>query len=186
MVTPILILGPPRSGTSTLARILQTHFGVRFGREQFPARNINPEGVFEDVQLAKLTTDFYDKKINLKDWLNGLADYKDEMVKLNCPWGIKEPRLIALLPIFFHCFKKATIFRCQRGRELTVNSMIKRLGWDKDKSEKYYDEANEMLNAVLKNRTHILIKYPEKKISDIEIIEQISNIELTRIYESTA
>lgn len=68
MATCILVLGPPRSGTSAVAGVLH-HLGVFVGDDLVPASIMNQAGFFVDMEFDRIFTEVYDM-----DHLPGAGD----------------------------------------------------------------------------------------------------------------
>lgn len=88
----ILVVGPPRSGTSVIARILHTKLDICMGHYLVPGNKGNPLGFYEDFMMVKA--------IKTKDpltWLKVLLENHviDDNTYLLCNkvYGVKSPEL---------------------------------------------------------------------------------------------
>lgn len=179
---PIIVLGPPRSGTSNIARILSREFGVRMFRLPFVGEEIDQDGVQEDLGLANSTNAFNADVITLSEWWEEFTAFIDHMYSLQVPWGFKEPRLGPLVFRVLKFLPDAILIRCIRSRAETVLSMMKKLSWPKEEAEKFYDLSHNSLDFALARRPHLRIQYrPGKRIPEKEIIKHITRIEAVKI-----
>ncbi len=107
-MSPVLIAGFHRSGTSAIARMIHAA-GVHLGDNLLGAEPSNPHGHFEDLDVVSLHDDFLrlaghtwksttsaleplDEKS--RDQLRSLIDQRDRTQTL---WGVKDPRLCLFL-----------------------------------------------------------------------------------------
>jgi hypothetical protein len=104
-MTCVLVLGVPRSGTSTVAGVLH-HLGVFMG-ERFPDPSpMNPRGFFEDQEIIELHRHFLDhgafpETVILTDDPEKLAAYESFIRRreaLGRTWGFKD----RYTPFLFH------------------------------------------------------------------------------------
>jgi len=114
--TVLLILGMHRSGTSAVAGVL-ARLGVRFGNDLMPAAPSNPKGFYEHNRivlinhhlLTTLGRAWNDPRPLPVGWHQDsrLAVYREALQELiisefsQIPlWGIKDPRICRLLPLW--------------------------------------------------------------------------------------
>ena len=81
----VLVVGPPRSGTSVTARILHEKIGICFGHNLVPGNAGNPKGFYEDSQMVAATL-----TKNTAIWRT-MLEYVHS--KCNKPRGVKTPEL---------------------------------------------------------------------------------------------
>ena len=171
MNSPVIVIGPPRSGTTMTARVLQDWMGIIMdGAPMLPDRTINPFGWYEDSRIVEANHLFLNRNISINAWTRRFKRYIRAMVKLNRPWGFKDPRIIPLLSYALTFFKSPTVIRCHRKKALVVNSYIKKLGWTEEESERRYDRDEQSLDEQLKNITHMRIDF-DNYISEETVIE---------------
>jgi len=120
----IVVLGPGRSGTSLLTRVLHS-LGMAEGAYNDTTGVQNPEGDYEDVDIAKVHLEildmlgvhpnlplddhlFLDEKseIYVKKLIRVLNDKLDKAVGV---WGFKDPKTSLLLPLWIRAFNKLNI-----------------------------------------------------------------------------
>lgn len=120
----IFILGMHRSGTSALAGTL-LHLGVALGEELLPPAPDNPKGFFEnqrilrvhDTLLKELNSAWYDMRPLPLDWeqtsaasaaRSALGEFTREEFSETPLWGIKDPRLSRVLPLWIDILRDET------------------------------------------------------------------------------
>lgn len=112
----ILVLGPHRSGTSALTRVLNL-LGVDLGGEMLPPKFDNQLGYWEHREvfelherlLSRAGSAWHEYRPLPPDWLEiddvktsrrTLADLLDREFRGKAVWGVKDPRLCKLLPLW--------------------------------------------------------------------------------------
>ncbi|WP_123106262.1 sulfotransferase family protein [Acidithiobacillus sulfuriphilus] len=103
--TVLLILGMHRSGTSAVAGVL-ARLGVRFGNDLMPAAPSNPKGFYEHNRIVLINHHLLTTLG--RAWNDPrLAAYREMLQELilaefaQIPlWGIKDPRICRLLPLW--------------------------------------------------------------------------------------
>ncbi len=121
-MTPVLIFGMHRSGTSAMASLCQ-RAGMCLGEHLAPPAEDNPKGFFED-QRVMLAHDLLLRRLGLgwdypgempPDWLlsadaeacgKALSGVARQIAKGNALWGIKDPRISRLLPLWQEIFTR--------------------------------------------------------------------------------
>jgi len=134
--------------------------GKKFAKPN--ASNIN--GFYEDIEFKNFNQDYLEDKITTKQLTEGLKKLKNERKE---PWGIKDPRICHLLPIYLALFNPVFI-RCNRPHKDIIKSMIKWYGWNYEYSkglvdfrEKQIDKHTkgyEVINIdILKDRLGVIL-----------------------------
>ena len=118
-----VVLGMHRSGTSAFAGILQ-HLGVDFGDKLLPGRpGENPRGFWEHAEvvrihddlLSRLGSSWDDPRLLPANWTGSsaarqatqdLLDVARADFGAHATWGLKDPRLCRLLPLWIPIFEK--------------------------------------------------------------------------------
>lgn len=112
----ILVLGPHRSGTSAVARVLNL-LGVDLGATMLPAKFDNKHGYWEhqtifeihERLLSKAGSAWHEYRPMPGDWRRreGVDAIRDELLDFlraefgqEPLWGVKDPRLCSLLPLW--------------------------------------------------------------------------------------
>ena len=142
-VTCIIVLGPPRSGTSAVAGVCY-HLGVNMGKQFLDgeARFRNPTGIFEDIDFVWLHLALahgYAQRVSDIPYLSlqslcanmgkgWSAAYTSAVHKRRAQplWGIKEPIMCFALPHFLRLLNSPSrIIAVQRSLDATIHSMMK-------------------------------------------------------------
>lgn len=177
MISPIIVIGPPRSGTTMVASVLQNWFGVLMDGAPKPSSELlHPLGFLEDSRLVEANHLYLTGVIPINAWTRRFRRFVRAMKRQtkNGLWGFKDPRLIPLLTYSLSFFDRATILRCHRRKELCVKSYVEKLDWSKEKSIKYWNNAEESLDRQLKNKPHYRIDFDEI-VTEEQIIELLTS-----------
>lgn len=123
---PVIVLGCPRSGTSTVARILHTKLGVCMGHIFRAPDDRNPEGYYEDKVMAKALDGLRRGGITPSMWRLIMAVEHEEA---NCDKefvGVKHPlySLIAASTIEKLGFRRVIVTK-REPKEDVINSVVK-------------------------------------------------------------
>lgn len=146
-MNPIIVIGPPRSGTSTIARRLENGFGISMGIGSVKPDRHNPKGYFECPELIKINSIAIDSwiygksqadKIN-PQWAAQFIKYIFYRSKKNMRWGFKDPRIIGfvkwVIEILNQCKFKPTWIYPFRDDKKVLRSQIKNNFVRKDLAE---------------------------------------------------
>ena len=123
--TAVLVLGMHRSGTSALTGVLK-RLGVDLGSNLGAPQPDNPTGFFEHMDIVQLHDEIlmtlgtsWDDPRSLPDgWLHDprIGAFRDQLVSIirrdfsrSRLWGIKDPRLCRLLPLWLELFDELNI-----------------------------------------------------------------------------
>jgi len=177
---PVIVIGPPRSGTTMTARTLQQWFGILMdGAPMRPHPIINPYGWYEDSRLVKANVLFLEKRIHIRAWRRRFKRFIRAMEKRSIAWGFKDPRIIPLFTYALSFFKSPTIIRCHRDKESVVKSFQEKLGWTEEYGEKRYDNDEKSLDIQLKNRQHYRIDF-YGVVTEEQVLEFFNGFEILR------
>ncbi len=175
---PILVLGPGRCGSSTVAKWL-IDLGVNMGARFRAADAINPHGYWEDLDWRDLNAAYLDRVIP-EDWYCWLAErlYRERAWRPAAPvghdaneWGMKDPRLcdtLALLQrrvfgIFTEVFQPRFI-RLRRDPEDVAASMTRCFGF-----------PHEEVMRVIRKRAYLLDQaLVDQTVLDIQFVDIVS------------
>ncbi len=124
----IIVLGPGRCGTSTVARLLHNNLRINMGNRFKEPDQSNPNGFYEDLDFRDLN----------HATLNGnCSNFEKELAQLinNCrgQWGVKDPRICDL----WRWYRKypAQYIVCTRRPQLIVKSMMINYAWSEKESK---------------------------------------------------
>lgn len=164
------VLGPGRSGTSTIARILHNHFKISMGEHFRPPDEHNKNGYYEDLEFKSANESFITGQLFFAQWITII---EREIKKRNGKvWGLKDPRLCYLLG-FYLCYTENPVFiRCERDPNKIADSMQKCYGWLRDSTIKIIMTRERFLNRLLKDQKVFRINFDRQK-TDNEIIREL-------------
>jgi hypothetical protein len=193
----VIVLGPPKSGTSMTTGILDI-MGVHMGEEVIAGKQFDPKGYFEDKEFWDITSKiinkrnatWYEPKIipvegddaevlsrQIKTLMDGRVNKK--------LWGWKDPTTIFALEWYFPHLVNPHIIICSRNMHDIANSYKVRDGFTQKKgfeiAVKYYACIIEFLSKH-SNIPHLFISYEDFMRSPGESSKQLANfldIELT-------
>lgn len=179
--SPVIVIGSPRSGTTTVARVMQNWLGIVMDASPMkPDKVINPYGWYEDSRLVEMNRLYYLGMIKLNAWARRFKRYIRAMEKLDRPWGFKDPRIIPVFGYALSFFKSPTIIRVRRDRKLVIASQMGKLGRTAEKAERLYDKEQQALDRTLNHRDHYLIDFAGGVVSEEQILGLFEATEVTR------
>ncbi|MCP4597058.1 hypothetical protein [Neptuniibacter sp.] len=171
---PVIVLGPPRSGTSAVARVLHENMGIFMGFDLKKSIDITPDGSYESEEIHRINSLLIEAHCNHTYWGEGLVAYTKRMYELKSPWGLKDPKFahpIVLGPLVTY-FAAPVFVRCHRTREQTVKSCTAAFGTKKSQGESMYHFRNTSMDKILPNNMTIFMDMSERA-TDTEIEERI-------------
>ena len=165
---PVIVLGPARSGTSAVARVLHEKVGVSMGTEFKPYDPVAPDGHYEEKEINDINREVYAMHIPYSEWWNRLYYYTQKMRKLEIPWGFKDPKLS--LPFILGmvlCFYDDALFvRCSRTKEQTIESNMRCFSQTEHEAESLYLQNNRSLDCLLWHRRVIFMEMSDRRTDD--------------------
>lgn len=190
MSKKVVVLGMHRSGTSTIALILQ-ELGINMGDRLLGASSGNPYGHAEDedfldlnellLKEAKGSWDFPPPKIKLnkifkkyKGEIKNLIDNKDTKEL----WGWKEPRT-TLFSTNYHELLDNPYYICAHRDDLEVAQSLKKrnrmpIKKGMELSKRYKDELNNFLQSCNPNQV-VHINFSDLHNSKHDIVSHLVN-----------
>jgi hypothetical protein len=137
-IAPLLILGGHRCGTSLVSGLLW-QAGLHLGN-LLPAGPDNPRGFFESVDVLEAHRAIL--RAQQRDWtcpphrldlntvnLEPLARVIDGLAREGRPWGVKDPRLLFLLPAWAQLLPAMRLIGVLRHPAAAAASLAKRNGF---------------------------------------------------------
>lgn len=140
-MTPVLVAGHHRSGTSLLAQLL-SEAGLFMGDRLMGATEANPHGHVEDLDVVEihnqiladngLTWQVDEEFIpvvnpDLEERIRALVELRREQGRA---WGVKDPRICLFLPLWKHIVPNARILVTFRSPAASIDSMERRAARD--------------------------------------------------------
>lgn len=180
----IIVLGMHRSGTSALTRVLNLH-GMELGSSIMAPQGDNESGFWEhqnivdvhDDILKTLRSSWDDEILSDQWWLKkSLRQHIKKLTQIvlqdfsGCPlWGIKDPRMCRLLPLWVPLLEK---LRCKPLFVLAIRhplevakSLAKRNGFSLQKGERLWFEHSLLLERSSRGFPRVIVPY-EHLLSD--------------------
>lgn len=145
-VSPIIVIGTGRSGTSAVAGMLH-YMGVYMGKDFIPADNNNPNGHWEDREFTELNRLVLGEKISKEKWKEKtleLVDARSEEAGEK-PWGWKIPASTNLLPEYKELLPYARYILCERDPEESIESCKKAYGFNDETARNLIEKRVEAI-----------------------------------------
>ncbi|WP_194840931.1 sulfotransferase family protein [Filobacillus milosensis] len=165
----IIVLGMHRSGTSTLALILQS-IGVNMGEELLGANSGNPYGHGEDIDFLNINNkmlkhvnkswDFPPSDDNIKTafFKHRKSIQKLINIKNSKPlWGWKEPRTSLFVNEYHDCLSNPYYIYVERDPHEVAESLKKRNGMPIKKGLRLYERYTEKIQNFIEENPEIRI-----------------------------
>ena len=145
----IIVVGVGRTGTSTVARILQTKLGVRMAHNWAGASEFQPEGSYEEQKMFPYSYALVEKPhYQVSEWLGGYqkayAKTTEELL------GIKQTPLSLCTRAQWEELDPKLVIRTHRPKDQAVASMLRcRTPKDKSHWEKFYQQREKAMQRHL-------------------------------------
>lgn len=172
--SPIIVVGPPRSGTSFVTECLMKYYGVRMCLNGFTTENdyiMDDRETYEDSTVVALNVALSDRRIIFEKYKEEMDKFFNAMFIEGGVWGFKDPRIYNTLDWIMEYFDgKLTVIRTIRDKDLVIDSMQRVLGWPKSKALEEYDEREIKINRALRYKEFNVIHcyFGEEKRTEIE------------------
>jgi len=161
---PIIVIGPPRSGTSVIARLLQESLGVMMDEGPIRKDILNPNGFYEDHRLVKINQLALkawkigqENKMNM-EWATQFAQWLAYRMNTYERWGFKEPRCVGFLSWVKQFVPDAIWLVCQRNHKQIIKSQVETLGYTKEVSRLSVPAYYEIINKNLRHYHAVNLK----------------------------
>jgi hypothetical protein len=156
---PIIVVGPGRSGTTVVARLLHERLGISMG-DRFRS---DPEGkcYYEDLDFRDLNRHFMDGVLNFNEWLQATERNIFIRKATEQPWGFKDPRASYIMGMYFMFFRDPLFVRCRRDRNDVAKSMSKNYGWPMESALNVARERDVALDGFLRGREVLGLYFDE-------------------------
>ncbi len=158
-MTCIVVIGPPRSGTSAVAGVLH-NLGVPMYQGELGISGKNSKGYFEDSAFNRFHHYVIDKKLKEPVVVPLSQQYRNEYERLVASrvgqplWGVKDPRLCFAFPLLHqYVGDDMKMILTHRERDSVVRSMA-------DFWTLGYEQAGEIADKYLKARSALYFDAP--------------------------
>lgn len=177
-INPIIVTGAPYSGTSVVARILQTRLGVMMDEGPIRTDENKPLGYYEDRRLLdinkvacahylKRRTEGKEGKLPLR-WATEFAAWLVERANRFPVWGWKDPAGVGLIKYQKPFFGKPTWIVCRRRDEQVIKSQVEKHGYPERMALKGLAAYNEIIEEHLNGRARVVDLAERRSEEDIE------------------
>jgi len=171
---PVIVIGPPRSGTSVITRLLQTHLGLMMDEGPILKDLANPKGYFEDHRVVRIN------QIACKNWKPGVGHEKKidpqwaipmmkfaalRTLRYKTRWGWKDPRCIGFVTWVKELFPNAIWIATDRKDDQIIGSSTEKL-MDKESIKVALPAYRRLIAQHLPNR-HIFDMTKRQSESDL-------------------
>ena len=161
---PVIVVGPARSATSTVARILHTQCGVCMGHELRPPSEHNPDGYYEDMPIQRLHIALGRGRLSLEHYGKRILALADDRAKCGA-WGFKDPTACLVINHVVMLFPQATYIRCVRPYEDVLASQLRIYNATKESLVAGIKRDEAMLDQHLPPQHHVV---STAELGDIE------------------
>jgi len=188
---PVIVIGHIRGATSVVARLLQEDLGIMMDKGPIRKDKNNPDGYYEDSQLVTMNRNLMVRYLlqngSLIDdiWQAQFEEYVSYMEANYSAWGMKDPRMNALLGYVFQRLPKATIIRCVRENEKVLRSQIEKLNFDRDRAFAGILAVNQLLDNAVRGRIHHCIDMTNH-VPENQLIHRLEDICKANVMVKTA
>jgi len=150
----IIVLGPGRCGSSTVARLLH-NLGISMGKRFREPDSSNPQGFYEDLDFRDLNQKILEGKCSI--------DYFQEQLDqlISKSKGIKDPRISHLWR--YYQKHSARYILCTRRPQLIVRSMMANYGWSEEESKQLLITRLNGIYKLLEGRDALRIDFSNKR-----------------------
>ena len=146
----VIVLGVGRSGTSVVGGILH-NLGVDMGQEFVQSSPSNKYGTFEDREFFHFNRSYMDGKLDLSinphEWSENYVARRNERSNI---WGVKEPAIAAMLPIFLaYLGNDVRVIVASRDKLSTIHSYMFAYHAREVTAYKWYENAQQSVDNFL-------------------------------------
>ena len=171
---PWIVMGCGRSGSSTVARILNNHFRINMGDKLRGPDPFAPLGYYEDADMHAMNKSFLWGQTSYPDWCYWTQIYIKKRQARDIPWGFKVGGVPYFLGLYLSLLPKPKIIRVIRKFSLVHHSQVTKWKHDPDMCKRTIMGKMKALRRVLQYVPHQQIYFNERRRSDKEIAKEIS------------
>lgn len=180
---PVIVVGPPRSGTSVIARLLQEKLDVMMDEGLIRKDSLNRNGYYEDHRLVKLNLDLFNrwdmgtvaKNDTDSKWMKAFSDWTSERSHEYERWGFKDPRMIGILNWVCNSFENPIFIWPVRQTDQIIQSQVTKLKYPVDIAREYTVFCEKYIARQLKDKALYKINLSRKR-SEKKLVKQLRTI----------
>jgi hypothetical protein len=169
---PFLVIGPGRSGTSFVARVLHERLGVHMG-DSFRTDETNPNGFYEDLWFKENNQALIDGRLSEKDWHKSFQTLLIDRRSRGVPWGLKDPRIAHVWPMMSPYMSFSRTIRCRRNIEDIVKSCIRCYGWSPETAFREIQTREDKLDELPSPIRNV---YIDKKPTEKDVVKLLQGV----------
>ncbi len=154
-MSPIVVLGTGRSGTSVVANMLHV-LGVYMGDEFNPADENNPLGTYEDVRFDYEIRKFLRKFSTKEQFIERVGNLIQDRENNHELWGWKMPSTSEVINHIVELVPEAKYIVCMRPKDEFIESCIRAYSSQRRFFRYLYDKRTRMLEKHLTDEFDVL------------------------------
>ena len=180
MSSPVIVVGSPFSGTSVVARLLQTDHGVMMDEGPIKKDKYKPKGYYEDIRILEINRIglrhimFHGNENMSIKWVASLSLFIQKRQSKYHKWGFKDPGCVSLIKHMHQFFENPAWIICKRSDDQVLESFKKRGDYALDLAKRGLRSYQTILDRELNGNGNIvdLTKY----VSEPELSERLGGI----------
>lgn len=162
---PIIVTGPPHSGTSVVARLLQTRLGVMMDEGPLRCDEHKPFGYYEDRQIIdinRLACDYLMARVGTGaeqvplQWATSFAAWLAYRNDKYDQWGWKDPTSVALAKHMHQFFAGPVWIVCTRTDEQIIKGQMEKEGFPEAVAVQGLKAYKDLIQRELDGQCHYL------------------------------
>lgn len=174
----IIVIGPPRSGTSVIARMLQENLGVMMDEGPVKRDKNNPYGYYEDHRVVAINTSaanrrlknrYVDNKMDVV-WATQFAQWVSyrALKYPDRPWGFKDPGCVGFINCVAQFFKDPVWIVCDRSTDQIIKSQKEKIKINPDIIYQGLITYRHLIEKYLKSyyKFDLTVYQPEHKLTE--------------------
>lgn len=162
-MSPVLVLGTGRSGTSVVARVLHERLGVSMGERLPGPSGANPRGAYEDLAFREIHIDHLAGRLS-RQVLE--ARIEELIAAREPPWGLKDPRLCHLLDVYLPRLPDAELVVCDRQIDACARSAARVTTASREEALGEMQTRKRKLDRAMNGRGHLKLDMNARREED--------------------
>ena len=184
-MNPIIVTGAPYSGTSVVARLLQTRIDIVMDEGPLRTDAFKPLGYYEDhklIEINKIAYSYILARIGTNcgkvpaQWAIGFASWLAYRDGKYSKWGWKDPGAVAMAKHIHQFVDNPTWIVCQRKDEQIIKSQVEKGGFPKEIAKQGLIAYNTLIKRELKDKcVHFVLSEWRSEKNIVEELQGILN-----------